>query len=319
MDPHEADGHALVDEFVQGYYGPAAEPIAQYIDLIHQPVRGNPDMRMGIYHSLAMPWLTADIIAEAEALLRDAAQRVAGDAELESRIRHARLPIWYVLAKRGPDSRTWKTTEQRVGSLNFADIAAGIAQVHEERGLTSLAEGHTAGNWLDWLADYERQLDGADPPRPADAADDSLRIIQAGHFDPHFSRGDWLVRADGASDGWAKRAPTHHWFVRHELADGEDFDPQQTYRVMARVRGQNVADNATGTLANVGLHGGGASHQHPLDADTLRDDQWHTVQVARLQPRPGAGLWIALTADASSNELIEAILIDAFWLEPTRD
>ncbi len=315
-DPASSDDATLVDEFVRGYYGPAAEPIADYINLIHRHVRENPDMRMGIYQALDRPWLTAETIAEAEALMRDAADRVAGDAGLEARVRHARLPIWYVLAKRGPGNRTWQTVEQRVGSLSFAEVADGIAQVHAERGFTSLAEGHTVEAWLQWLDDYAGGVADAGPPRPDEASANAVRIIQAGHFDPHFARGHWLVPAQGASDGWAIGSPTNAWFVRHHLLEGEDFDPGQTYRLLARVRGEGVAEHAQGTLAQLGMHGGGEAHTHGLDAELLADGQWHVVEVARWQPRPGAGLWMALTAEANDNDLIEAVQLDAFWLEP---
>ncbi|MEX0887294.1 MAG: DUF4838 domain-containing protein, partial [Phycisphaeraceae bacterium] len=226
------DGDALIDEFLDGYYGPAADAIREYIDLVHEHVREHPDMRMGIGQAMTTPWVAGPLIAEAEALLRRAADAVAGDAELESRIRHARLPVWYVLAKRGPESRTWQVVEDKLGSMAFADIADGIARVHEERGLTQLAEGHDAGAWLDWLAAYADQLAAGDPPRPADVPAEAPRVIQAGHMDPHHANGNWLEPADGASDGWAIRSPTHHWFVRHHFAEDEDFQPGSTYRLM---------------------------------------------------------------------------------------
>ncbi|MEX0887217.1 MAG: hypothetical protein WD009_12355, partial [Phycisphaeraceae bacterium] len=89
-----------------------------------------------------------------------------------------------------------------------------------------------------------------------------------------------------------------------------------TYRLMVRVRGRGVADDAAGTLARIGIHGQDAAHDVELDAATLRQDQWHTVEVATLHPAHGQGLWIALTPDADNDDLLDAVQLDAFWLEP---
>lgn len=307
-----ADSDALRSEFLEGYYGPAAEAIARYIDIIHESVRQDPSMRMGTYNWLNRRYIAPERIALAEAALRDAAAAVAGDAELASRVRHAHMPVWYVLAKRGPESRTWQAVEQAVGAIDIRELAEALKQVHEERGFTQIAEGDPHEHWLEWIGDYARQAADA-PPRPAEAGENVAMVVQAGHLD---ARMRWLRPAEGASDGWAMMTDTHHWFVRHFLDGREEFNAGGEYRLMARVRGLGVADDATGTVASVGLHGQGAAHRADLDAATLRDEQWHVVEVARWRPEHSPGLWIALTREAHAASAIDALELDAFWLEP---
>jgi hypothetical protein len=317
-DAEEADGEALIAEFLDGYYGPAASDIRQYIDIIHRPGRERKgEMRMGTYANLSAPYVAPELIAEAEAVLRQAAERVQGNPQLESRIRHARLPVWYVLAKRGPESLTWRLVEEKVGQVSFQEVADGIAAVHAERGLTQLAEGYRADAWLTWVTDYASQLSQGSAPRASEAPDAVRRVIQAGHMDPHHARGEWLERQDGASDGWAMKSPTHAWLVRHFIIEHEDFEPGREYRMMVRIRAEGLADGASGSVARLGMHGPGpGAPSTTVDAETLRGGQWQVVEVGKWKPTHGQGLWLGPTPEANRDKQIEAIYLDCFWLEP---
>jgi hypothetical protein len=95
----ERDGEQIVDEFLRLYYGPAAEPIRAYIDLIHTPVRES-SAHFDLYCNLEQPFLTTEVMAHAEHLFDEAARLVEGDAVLSERVAAARLPVDYIHLKR---------------------------------------------------------------------------------------------------------------------------------------------------------------------------------------------------------------------------
>ncbi|NQT51492.1 DUF4838 domain-containing protein, partial [bacterium] len=53
-----------IDEFLEGFYGAAAPPIRQYINLIHKPVLDDPKMYINIWAPPTAPYLTQKTIAE---------------------------------------------------------------------------------------------------------------------------------------------------------------------------------------------------------------------------------------------------------------
>ncbi len=65
----DADGQALIREFLEGYYGPAAPIIQEYIDVMHATGRQDPSFHLGRWVRMNAPFLHPDIIAEAEAVI----------------------------------------------------------------------------------------------------------------------------------------------------------------------------------------------------------------------------------------------------------
>ena len=93
-DPYQ-DGHALIDEFVENVYGPAAPFIAEYIELAHESVQPQ-DMRFSIFADpTQMAFLTPEFMAQAEALFRKAEAAAQGDSALLRRVELAHLPVHY--------------------------------------------------------------------------------------------------------------------------------------------------------------------------------------------------------------------------------
>lgn len=117
---------------------------------------------------LDAPYLSPAIMAEAEAALREAEAKVKGRADLERRVRHAHLPVWYVLSRRGPQSATWKAVEAKIGGkLDPAELAVSFAKAAEENKVNRVCEG--AGevkNWLEWLRDDTKRVGEEMPPEP---------------------------------------------------------------------------------------------------------------------------------------------------------
>lgn len=91
-DPSQ-DPDKLIHEFLAGYYGPAAEPIYDYLRLVS-------DAAKGVHVSFAMghdaPFLNYDTMSRSLKLWRDAERRVATDSEKLARVRMSELSVQFV-------------------------------------------------------------------------------------------------------------------------------------------------------------------------------------------------------------------------------
>ncbi len=92
----EKDAQALIDEFVDGVYGPAAPYISEYIRLLHNEV--NPQtVRLNIFDQ---PWfenyLNSDMVSKADSLFARARTVVEGSTEWSEQVDRAYLPILWL-------------------------------------------------------------------------------------------------------------------------------------------------------------------------------------------------------------------------------
>ena len=92
----------LVRDFTYGFYGPAAEPMQRFQEHLHKTWDDRhmePSLQYGSHPNFVYE---APFIEPAMALL-DEAERIAGDdVDLRTRVRLAKVPIWYCQARRGP-------------------------------------------------------------------------------------------------------------------------------------------------------------------------------------------------------------------------
>lgn len=129
-DP-ETDVDTAINEFLTGYYGMAATPLRQYIDLLHDKVERE-HIHTGIYDPPTSEYLSEDLIERADALF-DRAERLADDEEILHRVHVARLPIRYVKLSAMPQE---VPNRQELIDQFFADVQAeGITALWEGRSL----------------------------------------------------------------------------------------------------------------------------------------------------------------------------------------
>lgn len=302
-----ADGRALITEFVNGYYGPAAEPIQKYIDLIHA---ANPDSgyHLGRRAHLNAPFLKPEVLAEAEALMRQAEGKAKGDAELERRVRHARLPVTYVLFKRGPGSKTWTAVEKKVGPLDPVALAAAFAQSVREYGINLVADPEDVKPWVDWMQDYAKSIAGKkDAPIPPELAGLDLakiRLIQACQMD---GRSRYWKPVAGASDGWGV---TPNKGISGDMllpSPYEDYEAGKSYRIFARVKRTGEANQGGGFAVFV------FNKQDPawwksrriVKKEEVTSSEWAVYEICTRKFIPG---------DAISFEGDGGACLDCLWL-----
>jgi len=92
-DPDQ-DADLIVQDFLQGYYGQAWEPIWKVLNLLHDKVEED-QIHMHLYTNPAMGYLTDEIVLRCEDLFDQAEEMVLGDDEMLERVRVARMPMVY--------------------------------------------------------------------------------------------------------------------------------------------------------------------------------------------------------------------------------
>lgn len=312
----QADGKALVKEFCDGYYGPASAAIQEYLDVMHGPARKQ-DFVMRIYRLMDAPYHEPAVIADAAAALKKADQAAKGNAELERRVRHAWMPVRYMLAKRGPGSATWKAVEAKIGKVDMTTVAAEFGRTVDEYKINAVADAEVVKPFREWMEDYAKLVaakGGAVPVPPELEGKDpaTYRVIQGCQLD---DRGRWYERAEGASDGWCIKQPTNAWTIRSVFAAGEHFTPGKKYKLFLRVRGTPEADAGSKAAWNFGVSSSGA--KYPIrgkeTADQMKGGAWHVVQAGQWAPENGDNFYFA-----TDPKVLKTIYLDCMWLEETK-
>ena len=94
------DEKRAINEFLEGYYGKAAGPIRQYIDLIHDRVERE-NIHVNIWVPPGHAHLTDELLVQADRLWQQAEQVAAGDAEVLKRVKLSRMSVDYAIVERG--------------------------------------------------------------------------------------------------------------------------------------------------------------------------------------------------------------------------
>jgi hypothetical protein len=325
----ESDGKALIDEFLNGYYGPAADSMRKYIDAIHRPVRADPRLNVSCVEMKleGAPWLTPEVIAEAEVHLREAAKKVEQDPVLSRRMRQAHMPIWYLILKKDPlfaksgrKSRLRLALESKVGPLDYADIALNFVGAVKENGINATGENKELGQWIEWTADYAKTLKEKGEVLPPELHAKAPIVVHAGAMTVPSMDNPWFKqRLNGlpmgyrkdpsASDGWAYDTGTNEWFVCFFLTPGRDYEPGTKYKLFVRAKGEIKRKEGPGF--GCGIQRATAPLSGSFEAKELADGQFHALEVGAIEmDENGGNLWIALSANSS----LTKVSLDCFWL-----
>ncbi len=307
----ESDGAALIDDFVKGYYGPAAGGIADYIDATHRFVRENPEWVQGIYRHTNSRHIAPDIIAEAEAAMQkaQAAARESGDETIIKRVAHAHMPLRYVMLKMGPRSPMWRAVEKRCGKVDGPELAEGFLRPVADYQVNMIGEGGPGKQFFEWAADYGKLIADGRLPAPAELAEADwtrTRLLQGCQMDRGAA---WYVRSEGASDGWAVRPPNGR-HVLHYLSDTNDFTVGKKYRAFIRLRAEGLADDAAdGELWSCEV----GKAKLALNANQFRPGNWQTFEIGTFVPE-GMGTPIKINRLWKHRDALKQVDVDCLWL-----
>jgi hypothetical protein len=161
-DPN-ADDSALIDEYLNGYYGKAGPHIRQYIDKMRESLLSS-GFKLNIFGSpedAKDAYLSADMIKVYNALFDRAEEAVATNPKLLKRVRIARLPILYAKIQIGrnevdtPRSMFAHTPDGKViAKPEMKSLVRQFVSGCKEDGVTRVRERTTTPD--DYQASYDR-------------------------------------------------------------------------------------------------------------------------------------------------------------------
>jgi len=98
------DGEALTNEFIEGYYGPAAPHIKAYLKVTHDAVEQSGDW-LGCFEQVYAKYLSFDTLSRGWQNLKAAEAAVQDNPELRFRVQVAQLPVMYTFLMRWNEMR----------------------------------------------------------------------------------------------------------------------------------------------------------------------------------------------------------------------
>jgi hypothetical protein len=147
------DTDKAINEFLAGYYGPAAKPLRRYIDLVHGPTEKNRDLHLRIYSPPDAGRLPPELLAEAVKLFDDAERLTQEDPVTLHRVQVARLPLIYaqvMLAQGAYRVDGDQLVVSTPGRESIPALVDRFEQIAREGGVTRVSESAqgTVDNWL---------------------------------------------------------------------------------------------------------------------------------------------------------------------------
>lgn len=308
------DDRALIREFVHGYYGAAAPPLLDYIELIHNEAEAQ-NTYLTCFSPTTIAFLNMPLLTKADKLLEQAEAAVKDEPALLERVQVARLPVRYVWARRWHEFQDQAAREKIAwpGPADDIENCRTFLDVAKSAGVTMISEGGQ-------LAAFEHRAIGlgrsSSPPPPGceTLPRDQWIDLQDATFNL-ASEGVWaaLERDELASDKVAARMPGdhHQWAVQQRLT-GKPLDPQATYDVFVAVRVQKTGDGGRAFSAGIyDTKGRAGLGQIDRTCAQISDGQYHVYKVGSTRLHDEVYLWVA---PADNPENVQQVWVDRFWL-----
>jgi hypothetical protein len=136
----KCDEKKAYGEFLDAYYGPATEPIAKYLDLIHDYAERQ-NVHVGINAQVSTPHLTDEMLLKANDLWQEAENRVQNDAPLLQRVKLSRMSVdWIVMERARLEKSRPETANPELKKLAAVRFEPFIAALRSG-GVLRLREG----------------------------------------------------------------------------------------------------------------------------------------------------------------------------------
>lgn len=327
---------ALINEFLEGYYGAAAAPIRQYLELMQEQSK---DFYLRCYERKSPPYLRFAPLAAAELLWQKAEAAVARDPEKLVRVRIAHLPVraawlkgWKLLRREcWEQNAVWPLSDSRKAvAEEWRSVARGI----EGKDWTTVRVVNEGGLAVDkFLEPFAtdmpdtngppplKRLNVAPPPadlpgiRPMaciDLQDNAASLFKAGEFAD--------IRPDAAaSDHRAVWMPGTHqeWAFRiaGNTISTKAYAGKWKVYVVARV--ETATQSAPDAAAfSAGVHDNKTQASLAELKVTVGEagEGYRSHLLGTVELNPDRDIWVA----PSGNQAVKNIYIDRAYLVPAK-
>ena len=132
----QVDDQALIEDFCQGYYGPAGDAILAYLDVIHDAVEVTDD-HLGLSSRPDAEFLSFATLEAGWRHMRAAEEAVAADPVLRKRVRLQHIPVLFAFMYQWDDLKVEAKEASAVWPFEGTrqDLHARIANLTAEHGL----------------------------------------------------------------------------------------------------------------------------------------------------------------------------------------
>jgi hypothetical protein len=134
------DENTAMNEFLDGYYGKAAKPIRQYVDLIHDWVQEK-NIHLVIWAPPSSPHLTTELLQKADALWQEAEKLAADQPDVLRRVKVSRMSVDYAIVERARSEAGNPATASSPLVVLAKQRFAPFMETLKSSGLTNLSEG----------------------------------------------------------------------------------------------------------------------------------------------------------------------------------
>jgi len=308
------DEYALINEFLDGYYGLAAAPLRRYIDLIHDAAAWS-----GVYLRCYMPdtseWFPLEDVVRAAELFNEAEQRVKDDPVIARRAARARMPLDAVLLNRYYDLA--RAAKQAGAAIPLPPEPVAFAEDFITRANAFSANSYREGGAFEQYAQMMRLRFRPAGPLPAACEglpEEDYMIIEDNRFNLHGVDNGWshLVDDAAAADKAAACMPSNHtqWAIQYEIREeASDANPWHCY---AELRCDAKAES--GTALAVGIYDArGQKHvmQRSVPIAEVAGKEYKTLDLGTHNLSAGMYFWVS---PVNNPEQVETVYVDRFFV-----
>ena len=309
----DLDTEKLMDEFVTGYYGPAAPAVKSYLQVMEQSARRRPDCRNTCYARSTAGWLEPAMLVQSYREMEQAYGRVKDDPVYGPRMAAATVPIRAALLERR--ELLSPPAGKRLPELQEVDVnqaAVETASRMKRAGVTRVKEGGLSPDeWAEQTARGYGVLpnDGERPTAAGSSPYHAWSIRKAAELHA-LGRELFWEKDPAASVGEAARMPNTHneWHIQ-----GFGF-PAGTFGLYAELRCDSGAP--AGNAIRVGTYDWSRRREFHRDipAAEISGENYRAVRIGTVTLNDDICIFIAPVV----NPAVRNVWIDRIILIPRK-
>ena len=306
------DDKALIAEFLQGYYGPAAEPLQQYIDVIHDAAEAS-GAYLGCYLSDTSAWLGLDDLNRATELFNQATEAVAEDPVIAPRVRRARLPLdhAWLLCYSSMKRQARAEGKPFLGPEDPQAAADEYIATCRSFDVGQYREGAPFEGYVTTLEGRFRDP-GPAPERCKDLPETDWILVEDHEFSL-ANPGGWvsIVEDAKAANGYAARMTTDHTQWATQFPVSADIESLGPCRLFASIRCDLKAQ--TGNAFDIGIYDNNAKAgvmQRTVPIAEVADGQYQEIDLGVHELTRGMYFW---AAPVNNPDEVEGVYVDRIY------